>query len=281
MNIQDYISSGVLELYVLGDLSDKERKEVETLMDQHPEVKQEIDQIEEALIQFAEVHAKEAPSHLQFKIAGKISFSDRAKPTTATTVSKVIDLPKREEVSVPSAKSNYKWLAAASLALLVGSGITNVWLYERYNTERNTVLALREQTNQLAEQSNILKANFEETSNKLAKLEHPYLRIIPLKGLEKTPNCHVTIYWNAKNGETMAMANSLPKPPAGKQYQLWAIVDGKPVDMGMFKQSADKLDLEPMKVMENPQAFAVTLEDEGGVPEPTLETMMVLGNVNV
>lgn len=278
MNIQDYISSGVLELYVLGDLSDKERKEVETLMEQHPEVKQEIDQIEEALIQFAEAHAKEAPSHLQFKIAGKISFSDRAKPAAQA---KVIDLPKNETTTVSSGKSNYKWLAAASLALLVGSGITNVWLYERYNTERNTVLALQEQTNQLAEQSSILKANFEETSNKLAKLEHPYLRIIPLKGLEKTPNCHVTIYWNAKNGETMAMANSLPEPPAGKQYQLWAIVDGKPVDMGMFNKSSDKLDLEPMKVMDNPQAFAVTLEDEGGVPEPTLETMMVLGNVNV
>jgi anti-sigma-K factor RskA len=280
VSIQDYISSGVLELYVLDDLSDNERKEVETLMDQHPEVKQEIDQIEEALIQFANAHAKDAPSHLQFKIAGKIAFSDRAKPKV-TNNTKVIELPRNEAPVVSSGKSNYKWLAAASLALLVGSGITNVWLYERYNTEHNTVLAMREQNSQMAEQTNILKVNFEESSNKLAKLEHPYLRIIPLKGLEKTPECHVTIYWNAKNGETMARANSLPEPPAGKQYQLWAIVDGKPVDMGMFNKGSDKLDLEPMKIMESPQAFSVTLEDEGGVPSPTMETMMVLGNVNV
>ncbi len=133
----------------------------------------------------------------------------------------------------------------------------------------------------MADQQNILKASFDEANGMLAKLENPYLRIIPLPGLEKTPECHVTVYWNAKNGETMAMANSLPAPPEGHQYQLWAIVDGKPVDMGMCNTSSEGNELESMKVMDKPQAFAVTLEVEGGVPEPTLENMMVLGNVNV
>ena len=127
----------------------------------------------------------------------------------------------------------------------------------------------------------ILKANFDQATEKLAKLEHPYLRVIPLKGLEKTPNCHVTVYWNAKTGRTMALANSLPKPPEGKQYQLWAIVDGTPVDMGMLPKDTEETELQDMKNMDNPQAFAVTLEKEGGVESPTLEAMMVLGNVNV
>jgi anti-sigma-K factor RskA len=68
----------------------------------------------------------------------------------------------------------------------------------------------------------------------------------------------------------------MEKTPAGKQYQLWAIVDGKPVDAGMI---GDCEGLCKMKVIDHAEAFAVTLENAGGSPAPTLTAMFVLGKV--
>ena len=49
LNIQEYISSGILELYVRGSLSATEMQEVEEMANAHPEVRQEIEEIEKAV----------------------------------------------------------------------------------------------------------------------------------------------------------------------------------------------------------------------------------------
>ena len=102
---------------------------------------------------------------------------------------------------------------------------------------------------------------------------------IRMKGTDKAPNAFATIYWNGKNKESYLDVNSLPLPPAGKQYQLWAIVDGKPVDMKVFDVVADNNQLQKVEFIEKPQAFAVTLEDAGGSPAPTMTEMYVIGEV--
>ena len=50
MNINDYINSGILELYVAGQLSETESKEVYDLMLKHPEVLKEVLEIEAAIV---------------------------------------------------------------------------------------------------------------------------------------------------------------------------------------------------------------------------------------
>jgi len=72
------------------------------------------------------------------------------------------------------------------------------------------------------------------------------------------------------------LANKLPQAPSGKQYQLWALVDGKPVDAGMI---GDCNGLCRLKNIPRAQAFAITLEREGGSPTPTMDQMYVLGKV--
>ena len=53
MNIEEYISSGVLESYVLGELSASEIQEVEQMAAKHSEIKEEINQIELSLEKLA------------------------------------------------------------------------------------------------------------------------------------------------------------------------------------------------------------------------------------
>ena len=85
-----------------------------------------------------------------------------------------------------------------------------------------------------------------------------------------------TVYWNPKTNEVYLLNNSLVKTPQGKQYQLWAIIDGKPVDAGVISNCDGVC---KMKNISNAQAFAVTLEQEGGSPTPTLTAMFVVGKV--
>jgi anti-sigma-K factor RskA len=72
----------------------------------------------------------------------------------------------------------------------------------------------------------------------------------------------------------------LPQAPADKQYQLWAIVDGVPQDAGVITKNDKTIRIQKMKSFGNIKvnAFAITLEKEGGNPTPKGQ-MYVLGNL--
>ena len=67
-------------------------------------------------------------------------------------------------------------------------------------------------------------------------------------------------------------------PAKDKQYQLWAIIDGKPIDAGMMDIEAPGA-IHKMKSITGAQAFAVTLEKKGGSANPTMNAMYLMGNV--
>ena len=48
VNVEEYISSGILEAYALGELSEQERAAVERNLLQYPQLRKELDLIEEA-----------------------------------------------------------------------------------------------------------------------------------------------------------------------------------------------------------------------------------------
>ena len=77
------------------------------------------------------------------------------------------------------------------------------------------------------------------------------------------------------------MVNNLPAPTSGKQYQLWAILNGQPVDLGVIPNDIfvqKKALLLTMKNTIGAQAFAITLEKMGGNPTPEGQ-MYTLGNL--
>ncbi len=61
------------------------------------------------------------------------------------------------------------------------------------------------------------------------------------------------------------------------QYQLWAIEDGQPVSAGMYTE--DKDSRIALANIPKAQAFAITLEKEGGSKAPTMENMFVMGEI--
>jgi anti-sigma-K factor RskA len=69
------------------------------------------------------------------------------------------------------------------------------------------------------------------------------------------------------------MVNNLPQPATDKQYQLWALMNGQPIDLGVFAR--DERLLIKMKNVQNAQAFAITVEPKGGSTTPTSQPIVL------
>ncbi len=91
----------------------------------------------------------------------------------------------------------------------------------------------------------------------------------------------VRVMYNAKMG--MAMCDGWVDPaPANKSYQLWLVpMEGKPISAGLVEYSNGPM--KPWMVKLPPgveaKAFAITLEPEGGMPQPT-GPMVLVGPVS-
>jgi anti-sigma-K factor RskA len=260
LDIQEYISSGIIELYVLGMLSEQEAAEVRAYARQYPEVQQAIDQYEASLEQYARLHAVQPPVVLQEKIWHRLQSTSR--PASFTSNGKLWRHP-----VLP-------YLMAACVILLIGSVVLNVMFYTQYKH-------FQEQTEKLQAQEMDLQQQLSQYATALQVLQTPDYTPVLLKGVAQHHDMMATVYWNQANGEVYLLPNLLPPPPSGKQYQLWAIVDGKPVSAGIYPTSPARVPVQKMAVIKQPvQAFAITLEKEGGSPTPTLSAMYVMGKVN-
>ena len=270
MNIQEYINSGVLELYVADALPANEQQEVVEMATKHPEIKQQIAAIEQVIEAFARANARTPRPELKAQIMAAlptIEAENEALQSAATVESE----PK--VVAMPSWASQTwtNYAAVASIALLIGSSFLNVFLYNNWQTAKTHVDNLLAEKSVMAENNNASVAKYEQ---QLATVTNPNVKIVSLKGQANAPQAKVTVYWSKEKQATLAVIQNLPTAPEGKQYQLWALLDGKPIDAGML----DSLDTpQRMKDIANAQAFAITLEVKGGSPTPHLEQLYAMG----
>lgn len=271
MNYQEYIESGKLDAYVLGYCTPEEALEAECMARVFPEVKQELAAIRAAFESHAMANKVAPPANLKSKIFDAI---EQTEPSTNESETKIVNINKPHSAS----NHNLKYMMAASVALLLlfGYGIFNL-----YSSNANLSDKLSALQQQQTETENSLAANkslLTSTQNQLAIVSNPNALPVAMKGLPNSPKSLATVYWNKDTKEIFLSVNSLPVPQPGLQYQLWAIVNGAPVDLGVFNLPTGDSLLQKMKSVDNASAFAVTLEKEGGSATPTMDQMYVLGN---
>lgn len=286
MDIQAYIATGVLELYVSGALSDQEMREVEHMAQLYPEVKQELDEIEASFFALAnELHTGPRAS-LKDELLKNVklqSVGQKIQPKEEPAETSIKENNLQEEAKViqmtKPEKANYKFAFAASVALLIASlaglGITwNNWSQTKDELS-NLKVRLEETTTQYAS----LNTSFEENKKVMESLRSPMVMKLPLAGQAISPQSQAMVHWDKASKKVMVDPMNLPATDDLHDYQLWAIVDGKPVDLGVFSPGNNDMNMFEMKSVEAPQAFAITLERKGGSVNPTMEQMYVLGKI--
>ncbi len=200
-----------------------------------------------------------------------------APPTDITEEKRTIEYdttPVREESPVTRPLWGTLGIAASILLALFGA-----WAAYQYSTTRGENQVLATEVENLNEQTNTLLQRAEYNEALAANYRDPNVKIVRMPGLEKAPDSEVTALWNQQTNEVLLDVQNLPTPPTGKQYQLWTIVDGKPVDMGMIDDNFRGRLLRMKASSPNAAAFAITLEDDGGKSSPTMEEMVVMGEV--
>lgn len=265
MDIEAYISSGILESYALGATTPQETVDVEANIALYPELADELVKIQNSLEEYALLYAQEPPVDLKEKTRLAIFGDMVEKPKASFTIEK------NENINVKP----FNWKIAASWTLLALSLAGNYYFFNQWKNTEGKLTVAQAQNTQMAQNEAIQKANYE---SKIAIIQNTDYKKVLLKGTPDAPNAVASVYFNPKNSEVVITSLSMPVLPAGKQYQLWAIINGKPVDAGLINE-ADSLG--KMKLSPNAQAFAISLENIGG---STTEAgpkgaVMAVGNV--
>lgn len=277
MNIQEYISGGIVESYVLGLADEAERVEFEQMCTLHAEVRQARDAFELSLEQHAIASAVAPPVHMREAILLQLS-AEPAREIKGNTP--VVTMQPIQGAAIPM---TMRYVAAASIILLVGSAILNFYYFNKYKDFSQRYDQLLAQQTELARNNDALQTRLSNYEHTIAGLTDTNMAVIKMEGIgvpangSPAPASVATVYWDTRSKDVYLMVNNLPQPAAGKQYQLWAIVDNQPVDAGMLDMEKGKV-MVKMKNIPRAQLFAITLEQQGGSATPK-GPMYVVGKV--
>jgi hypothetical protein len=261
---------------VLGLADEAERAEFEQMCNRHPEVLAAREAFEIQLEQQVLGNAVTPPQRLKESLFEQIALEHTAQ----TNGSQHRATPPPRAIVVPMVM---RYVAAALVILLAGSAILNIYYFNKYKEFSGRYDQLLAQQTELVKNNSSLQTKLNNYETSMAIMTDPKMAVIkmdannvPSHGSPQ-PGSLATIYWNTATKDVFLKVNKLPMPEAGKQYQLWAIVDGQPVDAGMLDMAKSDV-IVKMKNIPRAQLFAVTLEQQGGSPTPK-GPMYVMGKV--
>lgn len=257
-------------MYVLGDVSPEERIQVEKMAEAHSAVREELREVERAIELYAAENAVLPSEQHKHKVLNSLVTNladDSTFRSKKDKEAEAISLPER------GAGNFYKYGFAASIALLIGSLIALYNIYGQLQQSNLQLITLNSQNNKFSKTINNM-------GEELGVFRDTTFKLLKLKGTPKAPSAQMMVAWSPVKKKVIIdmVGIQLPENDQVHQYQLWAMVDGKPVDLGVFDKSrTDSIDMKLMKPVEHAAAFAVTLEPRGGSVNPTMSEMVVIG----
>ncbi len=274
MNTSEYIGSGILEAYILGALSRKEAQQVEADIAKYPDLAQELADIEATMFDFATRHSVEPPPGANEKIWAALQFGSSANSDGGRVGPKVI--PFQPEYRKPG-----RWKFAAVWIALAGSMALNAAMWMRGQNNKRDMLALNGKVYILEHDQKELAGLVSKYKENKAMMADTGMQTIVMHTMLPGHPMAATLYWSKQKGHAYVSIDGLPTPPKGMQYQLWVMQNGKPVDMGVLpNEMANTPGMQKIdRTVTDGQAFAISLEKEGGSPTPTMQNIYVMGKV--
>jgi len=248
ININDIRNSGLLELYVLGNLSPNDLALVEASLKKFPELKSDIQDIEKAFQAYANMHAIEAPKNLLDNVA----------------------LPKNTKEAKTKPNTGLKVLTFASL--LIG-GILSYMYYTQANEAEQKIIDCEEDQETLETTNRELIAQNELYK----KLFDPDFSTINVEATPGYASTQITLKNNAQQKENILIFENLPDLAQDQSFQLWSLkADTDPIPLDVFQNDLDVLEV---AFEEGTSAYAITIEPKGGSQSPTLDRLIGVFNI--
>lgn len=255
MDTKAIIESGILERYVLNLLPLEDARAIDSLRLQYPEIQSEILSIEKTL-ESIPLNGVEIPKSNLESILSKIDVNMNSTQSTAKS-----------------------WLLPYGIAASIIIGLLafgNIYFYLKNKTTEETLAELKKSTSITTQTITKLQTDITEKESQLNIAYDTAYKKVVLRSTKKESSNAATIFWNKNSGAVYANIQDLPKTDTDKQYQLWALKDGKPIDLGVM---GDSPNLQQQNTIAKADVFAITIEKRGGSPTPTLDQLILLGEL--
>lgn len=274
LDINEYIASGILETVALGLASDQEQREVRCLAAIYPEIQEEFNRVQTRVEAHFNAQGIEPSADLKASILNEIRTVKQEVPTKEVPLRTI---PLKEEKE----PNPWKYVAAACIVLTIGIAALLTVNNNRMKTVKQTLAAKEKDLTKMGQMMDVMTLEQEHMQEVQSVLADEKMKTVTLMGTAMEPAAKVKIMWSNGMKKAVMHADNITPPPVNMQYQLWAIVDGKPMSVGVFTYDEVEQMTDPFDVaVTNISAFAITLEKMGGNPTPTLEKMVVMGSIN-
>lgn len=281
MDLSCIISSGDLELYILGMLPEDEAYKIEQLALLFPEVKEELDRISESLEGLATTIAATPSPSVKDGLMQKLQSLKEEEQKLEGNGSTEVEIKAANDgheptlapvITMNQRKPNNQWLVAASTIGLVLSLAAVIYLVSQNRSNQTEIASLQTNVQRLNTQLSNQQQQVVAYNQTMQMMQSAHFKKIRLTNLPNKSQGEAQVLWDTRNGDVYIAGISLPKPPSAKQYQLWAIVNGQPVDAGLITDTGNLA--HKMKTFPKADAFAISIENPGGSPTPTEVYMM-------
>ncbi|NJR15516.1 MAG: anti-sigma factor [Calothrix sp. CSU_2_0] len=256
--------------FVVDDLSPEEAEEFRLLLDEHPELIAEIEDLQEVLRQIVDGFIEvEPPADLLGKIISQAEVM-------TTQQSNINDIPIQQQNNLTIPKKSPRWTKiAGSIAALfvVVLGVDNYRLRQSLSVVTTDNQKLRQDFAQAQDVKNLLQ----NSQTRLFTFE-------AVNSKNNIPdNASGSIVINPQKQKAVMVFQNLPAPPPGNVYLLWTIVADKKLPCGQVKPyswgtaSYELAFTEQMyQEFSHPQfsGLVVTLEQDPNVTRPTGTVVM-------
>ena len=263
MNPEEIIASGILEMYVCGSLPQEEIQEVEQAIADYPEVKKEVEIIEQSLLHLAEAVAP---------------------PVQAMTWTHILNAIRNIHNGDGRVKMlNWPAITGWAAAILFMGGI--MWLFNQNNRLNDSLQVTTTENTVLKEEKSTIQNQLADNNEILEILRSKEYQTYTLPGNQAVaPEAFAKVYLNKKENVAYIDAKGLPAPPRGKVYQVWSLKMEPltPTSMGLIsEQNQTGEGIYKFVNFPDPEAVGITLEPEGGSEAPTLSQLYILGAVSI
>jgi anti-sigma-K factor RskA len=192
-----------------------------------------------------------------------------------TTRARILRITSGVAGAAPASRRLPWWLSLAAAALLavavwgIAGQLRMQGDLDRLKAERNRLASQVERLDREVAQA---RHEAQRASQALQVVAAPGVQSVTLAGLGAAPRAAGRTYVNPLRRDALFYAFDLPALPSDKTYELWYIAGGKPVAAGTFAvdpQGIASVRVEHVPDVAGIQAWAVTIEPAGGVPQPT------------
>ncbi len=226
------------DAFVLGALPEEERREFEEYLAQHPERQAEIDELG--------------------TVAGLLALSPQEQEPPPELRRRIMDAV-GAEAGRPheSRRSVFAWIGELLSVRNLAFGAAALLVIGLFSWN----MVLQGEMRDLQSRVEAMQASEEDS------------RIVALEGSGAARQARVEVMI-LEDHRAVLMAEDMPPVPEDKTFQIWVIEKDVPRPSGVFEVREDHVAVVVENRVDGADAIAVTVEPEGGSPQPTTEPML-------